>query len=271
MGISWYYVQGSDRIGPVSEAQMGDLASQGTLHAESYVWKKGMEGWEKLKDVPELSHLLESHDIEVEVEAPPTLATSNTSGQTNKKQFFWDHVDPQNAIFSIKIGADRGGQENEYGPYSLDRIKVLFEENRINGKTLIFAPGMESWEFLAEVPLYKQISHDDPPVIEDHDRRASQRRPFVARMFFHNNSKVFEGICRDISIGGLQILVAGFPGKVGDQISLNVHPDNGDHSFVASGKVVRLLEGGSGLSLRFVELSKEAHQAIDSYVKSNER
>ena len=43
----------------------------------------------------------------------------------------------ENSIF-IKIGTDRGGADIEYGPYSLDIIKKLFKENRINGKTFVF-------------------------------------------------------------------------------------------------------------------------------------
>ena len=88
-------------------------------------------------------------------------------------------------------------------------------------------------------------------------------------MFFHNESVVYEGICRDISVGGLQVLVDGFPGNIGDEISLNVHPENTDYNFVASGKVVRILEGDQGFSLRFIQLSDEATNAIEDYLSKN--
>ena len=104
---------------------------------------------------------------------------------------------------------------------------------------------------------------------KEDDRRKNKRKPFVARMFYHNDSIVYEGICRDISIGGLQVLVDGFPGKIGDDISLNVHPENTEHSFVAGGKIVRILEGDQGFSLRFMNLSEEARDSIEAYLEKN--
>ena len=58
-------------------------------------------------------------------------------------------------------------------------------------------------------------------------------------MFFANNDQLFEGVCRDISIGGMQVLVDHFPAQVGERISLNVHPENSEHHFVADGEIVR--------------------------------
>jgi hypothetical protein len=40
------------------------------------------------------------------------------------------------------------------------------------------------------------------------------RKPFIARIFFNNDKKFFEGICRDISVGGMQVLVDGFNGNM---------------------------------------------------------
>ena len=83
-----------------------------------------------------------------------------------------------------------------------------------------------------------------------------------------NNKKVFEGICRDVSVGGMQVLIDQFPGKAGEKISINVHPENSDYHFVASGQIVRLLEGNNGFSFRFQQLSDEAKKAIEKYVVS---
>ena len=85
-------------------------------------------------------------------------------------------------------------------------------------------------------------------------------------MFIENNSQLYEGICRDVSIGGMQVLVNQFPGSVSERISINVHPDNTDHHFTASGEIVRLLEGGVGFSFRFLNLSDEAMKTINSYI-----
>lgn len=250
---SWYYVEGKDRVGPVEEAQLSSLLEAGTLNTDSYIWKKGFDNWKKFHEVDELAHLLNS-DTSEEEELPPT-------------EMNWDSISKSEKIFLIKIGIDRGGQETEYGPYNLNELAQAFGEKRINEKTLVFVPGrMTEWIFLADIPIYESVFDTLPPVIEEIDRRKNNRKPFIARMFFHDESELFEGVCRDISIGGLQILVPGFPGIVGDEVAMNVHPDNSDYSFTAKGEVVRLLDGGQGFSLRFVGLSDEAKTSIESYV-----
>ena len=185
------------------------------------------------------------------------------------KKFDWENLDKSSKIFSLKIGIDREGPEGEYGPYSISFIKRLYSEKRINGKTLLFSPGMDDWMFLADIPIFEVIFSELPPIIDENDRRRATRKPFVARLLFHDNSEVFEGICRDISIGGLQILVAGCPLEINKTISMNVHPDNRETSFVAEGKVVRILEGNLGFSMRFVELSNDAKGAIENYINQN--
>ncbi|MEI8345964.1 MAG: GYF domain-containing protein [Pseudomonadota bacterium] len=178
----------------------------------------------------------------------------------------WNKIGEDKRVFLIKTGLDRSGPEVEYGPFSLTMLKKLFDEERINAKTMIFTTGMENWMLLGEIPLYTQITSQSAPVIEEVNRRANIRKPFVAKMFLHDNAQVFEGLCRDISVGGLQILISDFPAKVGDKISLNVHPDNTDFCFVASGKVARVLNGNQGLSLRFEKLTEDALRAINAYL-----
>ncbi|MGC4057732.1 MAG: PilZ domain-containing protein [Chitinophagaceae bacterium] len=108
-----------------------------------------------------------------------------------------------------------------------------------------------------------------PPVIKEAERRSSKRKPFVARMFVQNNKVVYEGICRDVSIGGMQVLMDEFKGKAGDNVSINVHPENTDYHSTAAGVVVRVLEGNSGFSFRFNNLSDEARRSIEKYIQQN--
>jgi hypothetical protein len=185
-----------------------------------------------------------------------------------KKIFDWNVIVDDDKIFSIKIGVDRGGDDVEYGPFSKNQLMKLYEDNRINGKTLVFSMGMDNWEFLCETPIFRIITSDLPPIIEDIDRRSAERKPFIARIFFHNSKELFEGVCRNISAGGLMILVNGFPGKIGDDVSMNVHPDNSDFSFVASGKIVRKLEADQGVSLQFENLTERAQKIIEDYVRN---
>lgn len=127
---------------------------------------------------------------------------------------------------------------------------------------------MSNWQPLGEIQDFQEVFEELPPQIDNSERRENERRPFVARMFFHNNEDLYEGLCRDISTGGMQVLMGDSPLEIGTAISINVHPENTEYNFVASGKVVRMLQGGQGFSFRFIDLSEEAKSAIEKYIKS---
>merc|ERR1712224_501207 len=79
---------------------------------------------------------------------------------SNKRDIDWDTIKENEKVFLIKIGIDRGGQDVEYGPYSLNILKKAASEGRINGKTLLFVSGMNSWEFISDLPIYDDIFDD---------------------------------------------------------------------------------------------------------------
>lgn len=272
MDSGWYYVQGSERVGPVDKDKLSQLFSNGELNEDSYVWKKGFDNWKFLKDVDELNDIMnppttQSEEVEdFEQETDPFMQIP----QMNKSDSFdWNSISEQDAVISLKIGVDRGGHETEYGPFTIDQLRKALNENRINEKTFIFTPGLDDWVFFGDTPIYEKITGALPPAIEDHERRVNKRRPFIARLFFHDNEQVYEGVCRDISVGGLQLLVSDCPVQVGDEVNLNVHPDNSDYHFVAKGKVVRTLDGERGFSLRFENLNEEAVSSIHQYIESS--
>ncbi len=287
MASVWYYVEGKDRVGPISEDELLSRISEGKLGDSSYVWKKGLENWKKISDLDELKVVSTltpdpspAHEIrhkatqetEIETDAETETETEkvqpeDTPSLLHPSSIDWQNLDHKRRIFTVKIGPDRGlNFEQEYGPFNANELKRAFEENRINAKTLVYAPGMDEWSFLADLPLFEGLMGELPPVISESERRKNKRRPFTARMLFSGKSDVYEGICRDISVGGMQVMIADPQVGPGETISLNVHPDNSDYCFVASGKIVRILEGRQGMSLRFTKLNEEARQAIERYV-----
>ncbi len=266
----WYYVDGRERVGPVEISEIESLFSNGKLTSESYVWRKGFGDWVALKDAEELAHILSPAPTEkIEDEVTAEINVEDLPPQIpweERKEFNWHELDEDAKVITIKIGLDRGTEEVEYGPYSISQLRVAVTENRINEKTFIFAPGMPSWRFLGETPLFGILGREDEVELTEEDRRMNVRKPFVARMLFSDESSVHEGICRDISVGGMQILLADTPCKVGDSINLNVHPENSEHCFVAKGSIVRLLDGNQGFSMRFEQLEGNALSAINAYL-----
>jgi hypothetical protein len=254
MSENWYYVQNKNRQGPVEVEVIKSLIKDFQLTEDDYVWKKGFESWKKIKEVDELN-LVNDEEI-----LPPTIEEFRLRLETG---------DIDEKRFHILIGIDRGQKPTSYGPYSLRILQKLFQENRINGRTQVFYSGLGEYRLLADFEDFEKVFNEVPPEIEAKERRLSVRKPFIARLFVANNKKLYEGICRDISTGGMQILLDNFSAVPGDEISLNVHPENSEYHFTASGEVVRMLEGNSGFSFRFKNLTAEAKKAIENYIEHN--
>ncbi|MBY0516844.1 MAG: GYF domain-containing protein [Bacteriovoracaceae bacterium] len=262
MSESWYYVLKGQRQGPVDASAIASLVSSQQLRPDDYIWKKGFDNWRKLKDVEEL----QSQSSAPSMPSIPQPPVKQAATHSNKLRM--GSLDPEEKSVYVRIGVDRGGSPAEYGPYTPLLVKKLYEENRVNGRTQFFVrEKMQEWMFLADLADFEEVFHDMPPVIQETERRRWIRKPLLARLFVQNHKKVFEGICRDISVGGMQVLTDTFPGKAGDKISINVHPDNTEYHFTAAGTVVRLLEGNQGFSFRFDPLQNDAQRAIEKYIK----
>ena len=262
----WYYVEGSERIGPRSLAEMEELILSKHLNEESFVWTGGFDNWARLGDVDELATFLKNDLPPAIDEMPPII--DNVEAVT----YTWETLKADDKVINIKIGLDRGGEEMEYGPYTVGEIRRAFSQKRINAKTLAFIPGDHEWQFLSDISIFSDLFSDaennSVEIIDQStkEKRRSLRKPFIAKMFVHDQNILLEGVCRDISTGGLQVLVSNSPFQIGEEITLNVHPDNSDYHFVANGLVVRSLEANQGFALRFVDLDSEAENAITTYL-----
>ena len=262
MAENWYYVHKGNRQGPVDQDVILTMIGNQELTPADFVWKKGFDNWKKIKEVTELQGADEA-------KAFPAAPVMNTEKKEKEKEFSFIGMDEEERSIFIRIGNDRAGANSDYGPFSLKQLKQLYKENRISGKTFVFNTGMKEWKVLGDLPEYQELFHELPPPINDLDRRSASRKPFIAKLFVQNNKKLFEGICRDISVGGMQILISDFKGTIGDKISINVHPGNTEYNFTASGVVVRVLEGNSGFSFRFQDLNEEAKRSIEKYIQEN--
>jgi len=259
MADNWYYVQKGNRQGPVAIEVIEKMIADQDLKSEDFVWKKGFENWKKIKEVEEL----QANNNEAAAPMAPEIPVLPV------KELTFKDISQNDRMIYIRIGQDRGGAATDYGPFSIPQLKQLYKENRINGKTHAFIKGSKEWKLLADFPEFQEVFEELPPVIQEADRRKASRKPFIARLFVQNSKNVFEGMCRDISIGGMQVLMDDFQGSTGDRISINVHPENSDYHFTAAGVVVRLLEGNSGFSFRFQGLSDEARNSIEKYLQDN--
>ena len=184
MTTQWYYVQGSERIGPIEQQDLESLFHQGTLTEDSYVWRKGFDNWLHLKGVEELTYLRDSNnptsqsngnDFDEDVNEIPMMDEGEKEIQQISQIPVFDlhSIAPDTKVFTIKIGYDRGGQENEYGPFSINQLSRAFSEGRINEKTFIFTPGMSTWVLLGDFERFEEIAGGLPPQISELDQLTS--------------------------------------------------------------------------------------------------
>jgi hypothetical protein len=164
--------------------------------------------------------------------------------------------------------------DTQTGPYGTQEIKRLIASAQVNEAAFVWNEKFTEWKPFAEVTELK--STGTPPSAPAQptrpaapaDKRQAPRKPLVAQTYITDHSKVVSGICRDISVGGMQVLTDQIPGTVGTSIRLNVTPpsDTGLKPFVAEGVIVRVLEDHRGFSFRFTQIADEAIQAIQSYI-----
>jgi hypothetical protein len=164
--------------------------------------------------------------------------------------------------------------DTQTGPYTTSDISRLVASGQANTNTYVWQEKFTEWKPMNQVDEFKTTQNapsaiaQTPEAKKAEDRRVAPRKPLVAQLYLTNLKDVLTGICRDISVGGMQVLCEQVPGQVGESIRLNVlPPDNsGLKPFVAEGTIVRILEDKKGFSFRFTKLDSEAKSAIEKYI-----
>lgn len=169
--------------------------------------------------------------------------------------------------------------ESQTGPYGTQEIKRLISAGQVLEGAFLWTEKFTEWKPVGKVDEFKEAKPaavPPPPKtaasslsVFKSERRNVPRKPLLAQIYVTNQSELATGICRDISVGGMQVLTDKIPGEVGSSIQLNVTPpkDSGLNAFVADGVIVRILDDKRGFAFRFTTLSADAKKAIESYIK----
>ncbi len=173
--VSWYYVVGSERVGPVTFDALQVLFTNQQINNSTYVWKKGFQNWERIEDVPELiftntkvpmpqmqveeESIFETKESimkETVLEKPKELTKSKIKMSPVVDLIFsWGTVNDIQEIFYVKIGKDRKNYPGSdiFGPYSKVELDEALKSHRINLSTLICSAGLSSWVKIQETPI----------------------------------------------------------------------------------------------------------------------
>jgi hypothetical protein len=276
----WYVALGERWVGPLAATEVYEKIQVQEITWAHYVWRKGQPAWKRICDTKTFQ-MMAPHQpdkgVQKEVKAaqkpvvraaPPRARSAGTPPPapapeaSEPKSWFLHHSDSQ------------------YGPFSESEIKRFLKIGKIHPKVYAWKEGMGNWERIGKIADF--VTTPPPPVAKAEkaekdipalDQRISPRRPLVARILISNEQSVIIGICRDISIGGLQVLTEKIPGKVGTKLKMNISPStntsgNPIEPFVAEGVIARILEDGRGFSFRFKQLSEKAKQSIEYFIES---
>lgn len=259
----WFVVVDERLLGPVSGKEIALWVNGGEVSLASYLWQEGFSDWQRIYDVKDFEPLLPS--------APsPTLMAQARSKMASLSEGPTKMPPPPGTEQRIWFAYINNSQ---YGPFSESEIRLMAEAGRVNDQTYLWKKGMADWQLataIQEIQLpppgpARQAAAGKGPSGRV-DKRKTPRRPFEARILLTDGQEVGWAICRDVSVGGMQVLMDHVPGEVGTLLKLNINASGQIPAFACEGEIVRVLEDGRGFSFRFIALPDPAKKAIQSYI-----
>lgn len=288
----WFVALDDKPLGPMSAKEIYEKVLTQDLSWTHLVWRAGMKEWMRICEVEIFQGVLPKAVAgKKNLELAPVKASSPNSVRANTPPPA-PHVNVKNRFLYFN--------ESQFGPFTFDEVDRALRIGKIHGRVFIWQEGFVNWKRLDDVrefeeavtvsrkvrtqtenakPASKEVS--EPHVERRQEKRTHPRKPLIARIVLAHENRVIVGMCRDISVGGMQVLTELIPEPVGSRIRLNVSPaDEKLKPFVAEGIIVRTFDTpgipghldsggeGCGFSFRFEKLSKGTQEAIEAFIAS---
>jgi len=257
----WFLATGGDPLGPLKASAIFQKVISGEVTVNHYVWQMGTENWTRISE----------HEL-FKRAFPPKPPGNVTEGL--KKQSMPPPPPPPTS--EEESEPERPWylhyNHSQYGPFSHAEVTEALKSGEFHSKVNAWRDGLPVWKPIQEVQEFSSFFASHPKIKEgarQTDKREGPRRLIVARIILTDENTLFMGVCRDISVGGMQVLTDKVPGPVGSHLRLNVSPSETIPQvkpFVAEGIIVRVLEDGRGFSFRFEKMSSGAKKAIEEYI-----
>ncbi len=261
----WFYAVGEKYRGPFKAAEIYQKLQSKELSWIDYLYREKEGKWIRVAD----------HDVFKPMQAAPPSPKPNLA--------------PPPPPVADEIKWFLYQNDAQTGPYSTTELRRLVQSSQVIDGAFVWQEAFSGWKLANEVNELKvevKPSMPTPPPVPvskafeqnqsqkqtqsqtPSDKRTAPRKPLVAQVYATNLSALITGICRDISVGGMQVLTDHLPGPVGTSIRLNVTPpsDTGLSPFVAEGVLVRILEDQRGFSFRFTQISEDSKHSIERYI-----
>ncbi len=277
----WYLALGGEAwVGPLTSSDVYKKILSKEITWGHYLWKPGDLDWTRICDLPFFQATFpdrpgKSMHSKIQARLAEELSLKQKTvqkAQQNKKTPPPPPSIPDGPLEKIWYLHDEGSQ---LGPFSFEEVTRFLKINRIDPHVYAWRDGMANWDRLDRIRIFEDaLKHI--AVSRAHsaqDQRGTPRRPLVARIFLSHDDAMIVAVCRDISVGGMQVLTDKVPGGPGTRLKMNVSPSGSEDTkkiqpFIAEGTVVRVLEDHCGFSFRFEKLPDRARRAIESYITS---
>lgn len=127
MSANWFYAKDGQAHGPLTQAQLQDLLSKGTIQGTSQIFRDGDSQWRRVAEVPELQALLKTG--EKAAATTPVAAPGQWILLVKSKE-------------DTQIGKPRFHQQ---GPFHKDKILEMIQKGEAQWTDHVWTEGFQSW------------------------------------------------------------------------------------------------------------------------------
>lgn len=276
----WYVALGDKWVGPLSASDVYARVEKQELTMAHFVWTPGQANWQRVCDTKAFQVVvpgLPGKNVKAQVEeaSKPVVRPAAKRGQ---KVAELPPIAPEEREWFLYYN------DSQFGPFTKSEIQNFLDSGRIHSQVHAWKDGLAGWELISKIaelaptgaaqaaPAKAKTPPSAPNKAKEN--RSAPRTAMVAKIMIAAEDSVLVGICRDVSVGGMQVLAEHVPGQVGTKLKINVSPtsktDRAFSAFTAQGTIVRVLEDGRGFSFRFEQLSASAKRAIESYIEASQ-
>lgn len=176
--------------------------------------------------------------------------------------------DGKNIFVKVLVAS---GRTEDFGPYSLDLLKKLFDEDRIDGKAFIYSPSLDNWKILADFNDFHDFFGEKPPEIDALERRLNSRVEISTACRIYTDKNIYVATANDLSMLALKVLIKDHALELSDIVVVEFDdPILTGEKF--SAQVMRLFDSNgneTALTLKFNGLSAVQIEKISSVVHYN--
>jgi hypothetical protein len=171
-------------------------------------------------------------------------------------------------IFVKVVINNDNNQTEDFGPFSLEMLKQLFLDSRIDGRSYIYAPDLDNWKILADFPDFKQVFGEEPPEVTSYHRRLNTRATLNCKCMVFAEKNRYISNASDLSMMAVKLAFHGHDLILDQEVFLEFELPELKGEKILS-QVMRLFDSTGEeqfVTFRFKELSEQQRNKISSVV-----